>query len=137
MSTGTGAQFLYEKITADSTLAAAVGTRVYIDIAPNNATMPFIVISMAAGRVIAGTGPAVIWYDEDWQVRVADQSMTYANCETIADRLRTVLHGASGTAGSVNVWACRQDAEARFTQIEEGLPYRYISLIFNLEVQGA
>lgn len=124
--------FLYEKLSGDATLTGLVGSRIYADVAPKVATYPFILFSLVNGTPTRGVGPAVIWFDELWQVAAVDDGRGYETCGEIIDRVRAVLDASSGTLDDGTVVACMEVGYFRFSAVEHGVVYKTLGLEFRV-----
>jgi hypothetical protein len=125
-------RWLTTKLTGDATIAAVLGSRIYSDIASqSNTQYPYAIIENVSQVMDANLSADRIMDDELWQVRVVTQSAAYDGLETVVDRIRTVLHQASGTG----VIGCVYEGAQRMTDIEAGQMYKTIVLEFRLFTQ--
>lgn len=108
-----GDSWLYTKLTEDSTLASSLGGRVFIDLAPADTQYPMAVISVVSSIPVSNWSADRIMDTELWQVAVWDDDASYLALESIADRVREVIHKASGTGviGAVYEGAMRRSEE--------------------------
>lgn len=124
-------KWLYATLTGDATLAAAIGARVYVDVAPqSNTQYPYIVMQMVSNVQVAEISAERVMDDEVWQVSVVTNG-AYTGIETIADRIKTVLHKASGAG----VIGCVFEQLLRFSEDEAGHVYKTIVLEFRIFTQ--
>lgn len=125
-------KWLFATLTGDATLAAAIGARVYVDVAPqSNTQYPYIVMQMVSSVQVAEIGVERVMDDEVWQVALVSNAPSYVSLETIADRIKTVLHKASGTG----VIGCVFEQLLRFSEDEAGHVYKTIVLEFRIFTQ--
>ncbi len=125
-------RWITTKLTGDATITAALGTRIYSDVASqSNTQYPYAVIENVSHVMDANLSADRIMDDELWQVRVVTQSAAYDSLETVVDRIRTVLHQASGTG----VIGCVFEGARRLTETEAGCMYKSIILEFRLFTQ--
>jgi len=77
-------------VAADTTLAAALGTRVYSEVAEQRAQKPHLVIRMLAERPyrLQEANPQTL---RDWAFQLTVVSETYAEARALVDRLIAVL----------------------------------------------
>lgn len=93
---------IYDKLYANASILAAVGTRIYRGIAPQNATYPLIVFMQVAGGTISET--PVDAADPLYLVSAVSDSSPAA-AETLAGHIQTALHRAELTvSGWTNIW---------------------------------
>jgi hypothetical protein len=133
----TADKWLYAKLSGDGTLIGLVGDRIYTEIAKEGAAFPLIVMQQLPGSgPLMGVGTAVIWFDELWMVKGIDKSKSYSALGTIIDRVRLVLHGASGTvSGSGTVVGCVEAAVVRYSELLDGMQYRHLGMEFRVWTQ--
>lgn len=132
----TADKWLYGKLTGDGTLIGLIGSRVYADIAKDGAAFPLVVMQQMSARPLMNVGAAVIWFDEVWLVKGIDKSKSYAALGTIMNRVRAVLHAASGTvASSGTVVGCVEEAVIRYSELLEGVQYRHLGMEFRVYTQ--
>jgi hypothetical protein len=105
-------KWLYAKLTGDAQLLTALGGRVYMDIAPQGTQYPLVVMSFVTSTPVTNVTADRIMDNELWQIAIWDNKPSYTGVETIADRIRDVIHKASGT-GVIGA-------------VSEGMPQRLI-----------
>lgn len=135
MSELTPDRWLRGKITGDATLAAAVGTRVYSDLAPDDAAFPLVILVQLSDPAVRGVGPAIIMSGGLYAVKVCGKGVPFSMLEPAADRLRAVLHAASGAVAGGSVVACVYQSRARLTEIIEGVAYRQLIQTYRIYSQ--
>ena len=129
----TTAQWLYNTLTGDATLMAAV-TGVYADVAPPEADYPFVVTQAVAADDVLGVGSAYIMTTERYTVRVIGVD-TFSAIETAANRINTILHRTSGATATGSVLACVRESYDRITEVDGGKIYRVIMQRFTVYTQ--
>lgn len=128
-------QWLTTVLTGDSTLSASVGLRVYGHIVPEGTAYPYIWITNQAATDVMGVGPARILTNTLYAVRAVVQDTTFVNLNTLADRIDTVLHAASGTVAAGTVMACVRVRPFVMVEPVGGVQYRHLGGIYRLLVQ--
>lgn len=126
------AGWIFTKLTTDATLTALIGTRVYRDQAPEKATYPFIAISLIDVVPVKNAFADILMDGERWQIKTVDDGKSYATVNSIAARLRTLLHKTSGSGVLSSV------LDAEFTQSETddaGNMYKTIIMDFRVHTQ--
>lgn len=79
----------------DATVTASVGTRIYHDVAPENATYPLIVFNHQAGEDVNGVGTCRLMARNLYQVRlVARDDLTTAD-RAAADAMDAIFQTAT------------------------------------------
>jgi len=114
--------WIYAKLTADATLMAlgspplSTGVRVYPDTIPQGVAYPAILFAFMTGEPVKAIGNIQIWTEMLWIVRATTVGSTAAGLEAIANRIDTLLDGASGTAGAGTIFTCAHDQERKDVQ---------------------
>lgn len=124
-------RWLYTQLTSDTQLSTALGGRVYIDAAPADTQYPLAVIALVASNQVGNLSADKVMDNELWQVVIWGQGSSYSGLESIADRIRTVLHKASGTG----VIGAVYEGSRRLSQQEGDVAYKAIVTEFRLYTQ--
>jgi len=95
---------LYSRLAGTTAVTTLVGTRIFPNFAPPDATLPYIVYSVVSQGHDHYIGAAAGRATPRVQLDVYDA--TLLSCETIANVLRTNLDGFSGTLGSSDTVEC-------------------------------
>lgn len=135
MSELTPDRWLYGELTSDATLAAAIGTRVFSDVAPDDVTFPLVILVQLADPAVRGVGPAVIMSSGVYAVKFCGKGVPFSALEPLADRARTVLHAAAGSVTGGAVIGCVYQGRSRLTEIIEGVAYRQLIQTYRIYSQ--
>lgn len=128
--------WLLSKLSGDSTLTALVGTNIYQDVAPKEATYPLVkYIQMSPPLAVRGVGPAIIMWDEIWLVKAVGKACGYPAIKAITNEIRTLLHAASGSTTGGIVIGCVEIGPVRYTEIVDGITYRHLGIEFRIFTQ--
>jgi len=130
----TADRWLYEILSEDAELITLIEGRIYVDSAPQGATLPFIVFSLLSRMNTMEVGTSIIWADEVWLVKVIGEQ-NYTSLEDIANRVSQVLHTASGTVSSGAVIQCIEEQMIRFSEVESGKIYKHIGIQYRIYTQ--
>lgn len=129
-------EWIYTTLTGDATLAGLVGTRVYAGMAPQGATMPYVVFAMANNHDVMGLGGTRIMTDFTYRVEVVGRTDSYSTISPIADGIDTLLHKASGAAGEDGyVLACQRVQEIAHPEVRDGIAYRRMGAYWHIIAQ--
>jgi len=123
---------LYGKLSATAAVTALVSTRIFPDMATQDATYPFIVYTNDATQptdVKDSTSPLDVV-----TMSVMIYSNSYSQAQDIAAAVRTALDRMTGTVQGVNVQSCRfegqNSAQMEFDKhvfvIEQSYVFRHI-----------
>lgn len=92
---------IYDQLSNDGTVAGLVSTRIYPDIAPQRATLPYVVYTeISTAPTDDKDGSSVL---DTIQVQVDMYDDNYDDVETLAAAIRAALDRVSGTIQSVVV----------------------------------
>lgn len=102
---------LVSLLTGEATISAIVSSRVYINRAPQKATLPYIIITqMAADNHITLNGSSnnfrTLTFDIDCKAK------TSLEAATLSDAVRVFIDDYSGTAGTYTIGAVLMNGEA-------------------------
>jgi len=125
-------QWLYQTLSGDATLQGYVGQRVYRDLAPQGAAMPYLVFSYQAGRDVEAVGAVRILSQITVLVRVWGRRSEYATLAAAATRVDELLHAGSGT----NVLACVREFPIDMAETVDGVTYVALGGQYRLLVQA-
>jgi len=121
-------RWLYTQLTTDPTLNTTLGGRVFADVAPLGTQYPLVVMTFVAAQQVGNWSSDRIMDNELWQIAVWTNEPNYTSIETVTDRIRQVLHKASGTG----VISCAFERQLRMSDPEG---YKTIILEFRLFTQ--
>lgn len=121
-------RWLYTQLTTDAQLVASLGGRVFVDTAPLNTQYPLAVMTFIASQQVGNWSADRVMDNELWQIAVWTNQNNYTSIEDIADRIRAVLHKASGTGV---IW-CAFERQLRMSDPEG---YKAVILEFRLFTQ--
>jgi len=133
-------QWLYSLLTGDTGPGGVntfVGGRIYAYVAPSGASFPFVVYSYQGGHDVQGIGPARIMASGVYQVKVVGKAATVAfgAIKAIADRIDTLLQGASGTVVDGRVLSCVREQGISYVEISGSDVYSHLGGLYRLLVQ--
>ena len=126
------ASWIYSTLTTDATLSALISTRVYRDQAPEAATFPFVTFTQIDAVPVKNAFADILMDGERWQISAYDDGKTYTTVNSIAARIRTLLHKTRGSNVVSSV------LEAEFTRSETdsaGNMYKSIIMDFRVHTQ--
>lgn len=127
MSTPTPREAVYAHLRADPDIQALVGTRVYHQTPPLNATYPLIIINTIS-NVDRRDLAAVFVTDTRLQITAMADSLKEA--ETIALAVRRSLEGYQGLlAGALPVLGCRTDGYTPIYDEDTGQTHYHVDFI--------
>ncbi|HXF08991.1 MAG TPA: DUF3168 domain-containing protein [Candidatus Acidoferrales bacterium] len=128
-------QWLYGLLSGDATLNGLVNGRIYGYLAPQDAALPFVLYSHQSGVDVRGVGPTRIMVGFIYQVKAVGQGPSFAPLQPIADRIDTLLQGASGSVVDGLVLACVRESTVAFVEVESGVQYRHLGGLWHIIAQ--
>lgn len=124
-------RWILSTLKNDSTLTAALGERIFVDVAPMGTDYPLVILSFVSAILVQNASADRVMDDELWRVKIYGNEPSYQNLEGIADRVRDVLHQAAGTG----VIGCVYTGSLRLSEIENGQVFKGFVLEFELFTQ--
>jgi hypothetical protein len=124
-------RWLHTQLTTDSQLATALSGRIYIDIAPQDTQYPLAIMTFVTARQVGNMSADRVMDDELWQIAIWTDKPSYIELESIADRIRSVIHKASGTG----VVGAIYEGERRLMEQDGDTVYKALILEFRLFTQ--
>jgi len=133
-------QWLYTLLSCDTGLGGVntlVGGRIYAYQAPEGAVFPFVVYCRQAGHDVMGVGAARIMASEVYQVKVVGKAATvsFGTIKPIADRIDTLLQGASGTVVDGRVLSCVREQGISYVENSGSDVYSHLGGLYRIQVQ--
>jgi hypothetical protein len=123
-------RWLYTTLADDTTFA---GTGIYSTVAPPTATYPLIVFAALGTDDVLGAGAERIFVRGEWKVVAVGRTNSYQSLVSLANRIDTLLHRATFSSSSGNVYACVRIAPFSLTeQGEQGVTYRQLGGIYRI-----
>lgn len=130
------AAWLYSKLAADSALTAVVSTRIYNEVAPQNATYPLVVYQMQSAVDLPAAGGGRILTNSQWLVRAISTAPTFGgDLATAATRIDVVLQAAEGSVTDGYVVACVRSRVFQMVESDSGVQYRHLGGFYEIAVQ--
>lgn len=124
-------RWLYTQFTTDSQLATALGGRVYVDVAPQDTQYPLAIMTFVTARQVGNMSADRVMDDELWQIAIWTDKTSYTELESIADRVRSVIHKASGSG----IIGAVYEGERRLVEQDGDIVYKALILEFRLFTQ--
>ena len=128
-------EWIQSTLSADATLAALVGSRIYSEQAPQERVMPFVVFNLQGGTDLRAVGTVRVYNNSLYQVKGVTQGRDYATGKSIADRIDVLLHGAAGNTSDGSILGCVREQPLVFAENDGGVEYRHVGGLYRLYVQ--
>lgn len=127
-------------LTADATLNAAVGGRIYRGHAPQGAAFPCVIYAMLSpGDDVRGSGPTRIWMKPLYVVKAVGEGNNLLALQTIADRIDVVLHGiVGGSSSGIRIDYCIRKRPFYLEDVQPGNEvFQHLGAEFEMGVRAA
>ena len=133
-------QWLYSLLSSDTGtggVSTLVSGRIYAYVAPSGAVFPFVIYSRQAGHDVMGVGTVRIMASEVYQVKVVGKAATVAlgTIKAIADRIDTLLQGATGTVVDGRVLSCVREQGISYVETSGSDVYSHLGGLYRIQVQ--
>jgi hypothetical protein len=124
---GLCAEFLFEQLTGHGPLVALVGDRVYRDLAPPGAVLPYVVFSFVAGVDRNAVGSRSIMFTRPiWDIKAIVQGTDGAAADAIADAVHGAVNGKQRldvADGELVVLGVRRESLLEFPELRDDVQY--------------
>lgn len=128
-------QWLVGALRDDAAVTALVGSRVYSELAPQGAAMPYVIVQNQASVDVLGVGSRRIMSELLFVVQAVGRGASYAVLAPIADAIDAALHLAGGVTAEGRVLGCRREEPFRRPEVTNGVQYRRLGGIYRLWTQ--
>ena len=139
IETAVAEQWLYERLTGDSTLMGYLGNdpaRVVGYLAPEGTPEPFVVFQHQASSDVMVVNGERIWSDLVYLVKTIDKGESFAQAWDIAGRIDDVLHEAAGISSSGEVLACVRERLISYVEHDGKEMFRHAGGVYRMYVKG-
>jgi hypothetical protein len=128
-------EFLTSRLTGDSTLMALI-TGVWSDVAPKEATEPFVVFSFQSGPdVLTATGDRILT-SCTYLIKVTGREVPYSALRPAVQRVDTLLHKQVNVVGTNGiVLSCLREQAYRAPEVISGITYRHLGGFYRVLAQ--
>lgn len=133
-------RWLFSVLANDATIVNNVGTRVFADEAPQNATVPMLLFAFLGGsdRLLALRGrlSSVLYL-----VRAVDEGSSYDSVLDVADRIDEILTTVVPPTGTViddtRITSCYREQPHQRKDSQYGIPTVYLGGYYRIGFQPA
>ena len=137
--------WLYSVFSADSGAGGlnhattGVAGRIYAYVAPAGAAFPLVIYSHQGGHDVRGVGPARIMASMVYQVKAIGKgrAASFAAIKPIADRIDSLLQGASGSTTDGLILSCVREQPVSYTETSGTDVYSHLGGLYRLQVRPA
>lgn len=129
-------EWVHGVLQGDPGISSKVGTRVYVDQAPQTAASPMVVFSFLGGADKLITGSSRLTQSL-YLVRAISAGLSYDLVDDIADRIEAVLTvpQAGQIVRDVRITSCAREQPHQRKDAENGVPYVYMGGFYRIRFQ--
>jgi hypothetical protein len=128
-------EWIRTTLAADTGVTGQVGTRLYPDLAPQQAVFPLIVWSLQDAMDVVGQGTFRIMVRCTYTIKVTGKTRSYWQLKPAFDAMDSALHGAGGDTTNAHIFACMRTEEYRLAEFVDNEDYRTLGGMYQLLVQ--
>jgi hypothetical protein len=121
-------------LAADATIAAAVGSRIYSDLAPPNSAHPYIIVNLQGGSDLNALGARGL-SEKLYQVKVIGRGDNPGALKAVADQIDTLLHMAASATATLACW-CLREQEIDYPEVSGDIRFQHVGGIYRVVAQG-
>ena len=124
---------LYTLLNADATLVSLGSTGAYRLVAPQGATLPYVIFSQMSGvddYTFDGRSGRSLLY----QVKAVTSGQSASTAEQMAERIDAVLTDGSLSVSGWTVLRCRRESDVLYTETSEGMTYNHVGGLFRVDI---
>lgn len=104
----------------DSSLTSLAPGGVFRDVAPQGVSVPFVIVSQMAHEDRYGVGSSRAAFEiVTYLAKVVDQSNSGTNAQTAANRVNTLLHGATLSATGYHAMLCERTERVAYVEVDD------------------
>lgn len=126
--------WLYAALHGDATLLAAAPGGVHADIAPPDATYPFVTFQLESSVDLPVLNGVRIWADQVYLIK-ATGTAGYGPLSTIMDRVETLLHRTTATVSGGKILECLRESTIQYAETDGPVTYRHLGATYRIRTQ--
>ncbi len=132
-------KWLYSVLSGDTGAGGVntlVGGRIYAYLAPERSAYPLVIFSHQGDYDVMGVGTARILASTLYQVKAVGRGSAVGMnaIKTIADRIDTLLQGASGSVTDGVILSCVREQQISYVEQAESEVYMHLGGIYRIQV---
>jgi hypothetical protein len=131
------AQWLYETLSGDATLAGMVDARIYEDMAPEAASHPLIVFELAESadeNAVNGSRAAV---SAEVTVRAIGEGLDFAPLAPVVNRVDALLHQQRGSVTGLDILGCVRLRSIKYPEADTDAHYVHRGGVYRIWAEPA
>ena len=113
---GRAQKWIYDKLSGDTDVAEAIGTRIYADQAPEDAADPYIVFSLQGGFDTRGVGTVRVQTNPVFQIKVVCAGAPTDTVRLLADRIDELFQEAVTEPSEDLVFSSRREQPIHYVE---------------------
>ena len=128
--------WIESQLSGSTAVTAIVSTRIYPDVAPPDASYPFIVYSLVSPDDVRGVSSQRIMSSTIYLVKATALSPNFNALSPVAEAIDAALDKQSGPVTGGTVLMCARQRPHRQAETTDGKTYRHLGGEYLIQVQG-
>ena len=127
--------WLYSVMSGDATLHALVADRIYADVAPENATFPYVIFNQQSAVDLDTPGFHHVWVNALYQIVAVTQGSSKSALQPIAERIHTLIQAMRAVTSTTEIVACYRESPFSLSETTDGVRYVRLGGIYRIFAQ--
>lgn len=127
-------QAVVQKLGADATLASLAPGGVWLDVAPETATEPYIIVNLQSSLDAVSMGEGLAFEEALVLVKAVDSGGGAADALAADARVFAVLHGGTLTVSDGTLMSMTRYARVRYVEVEGDQRWQHVGGIYAVAV---
>jgi hypothetical protein len=134
--TTAGFQWLYNTLSADSTLQTDAPGGVWRGLAPPGTATPFVILSLQSGKDVITANAVRVFDDDTFLVKAVGPASNNAGVLAAASRIDALLGRTSGQVTAGAILACYRETPISIDELVNGELWSNLGGLYRLIIQG-
>ena len=127
-------QAVVTKLGGDATLTTLAPGGVWLDVAPQSATSPYVIVGLQAHIEEVGLGEARLFETAVLLVKAVGDGSGAAAALAAADRIDALLHAGTLTVTSATLMSMTRSERVRFVEVDGDVRYQHAGGLYEVVV---
>lgn len=127
-------QAVVQKLGADATLASLAPGGVWLDVAPETATEPYLIVNLQSSLDAVSLGEGLAFEDALVLVKAVDSGGGAAAALAADARVFALLHGGTLTVSDGTLMSMTRYARVRYVEVEGDQRWQHVGSIYAVTV---
>lgn len=127
-------QAVIQKLGADATLASLAPGGIWLDVAPETATEPYIIVNLQSHLDTVAMSDALSFETAFLLVKAIVSGGSAASAQTAADRVQTLLHGTTLTITGGTLMSMTRSGRVRYVEVDGDQRFQHVGALYEVAV---